>query len=303
MPIYTVRHVTSYRYRQPVAFGEHRMMLLPREGHDQHLLESSLEITPKPASLAFSDDALGNRVGVARFDCRAELLVFESKIRVELSRSHPSGMNVEDRAASFPVEFDEDELADLEPFLVRHHPDPDGRLEAWAKSFLRDRKPTPTLDLLIDMMSAIRGGLTYVRRTEKGIQDPATTLALKAGTCRDFTELMIEAVRTLGLPARFVSGYLYVPGRDRHDIHGGGATHAWVQVYLSGAGWIDICPTNAILGNDGLIRIAIAREPNDAVPLYGSYRGFPSDDLGMEVMVKVLREGRDAMEPVSGAAS
>ena len=303
MPIYSVRHVTTYRYRQQVAFGEHRMMLLPREGHDQHLLESSLKIAPEPTSLTFSDDALGNRVGVARFDGRADTLVFESNIRVELWRSHPAGMNIEDRAASFAVEFDDEELADLEPFLGRRHPDPDGALEGWAKSFLRDGEPTPTLDLLLEMMSAIRGRFTYMRRTEKGIQNPATTLALKAGTCRDFTELMIEAVRSLGLPARFVSGYLYVPERDRHDIHGGGSTHAWVQVYLSGAGWIDICPTNAILGNDGLIRIAIAREPSDAVPLYGSFRGFPSDDLGMEVMVKVLREGGEAMEPVTGVAS
>jgi len=302
MPIYSVRHVTTYRYRQQVAFGEHRMMLLPREGHDQHLLESSLKITPEPSSLTFSDDALGNRVGVARFDGRADTLVFESNIRVELWRSHPSGMNIEDRAASFPVEFGDEELADLVPFLGRRHPDPDGTLEGWAKSFLREGEPTPTLDLLLDMMTEIRGRFTYMRRTEKGIQNPATTLALKAGTCRDFTELMIEAVRALGLPARFVSGYLYVPARDRHDIHGGGSTHAWVQVYLAGAGWIDICPTNAILGNDGLIRIAIAREPSDAVPLYGSFRGFPSDDLGMEVMVKVLREGGEAMEPVTGTA-
>ena len=302
MPIYSVRHVTTYRYRQPVAFGEHRMMLLPREGHDQHLLESSLKITPEPSSLAFSDDALGNRVGVARFDGRADTLVFESNIRVELWRSHPSGLNIVDRAASFPVEFGDEERADLEPFLGRRHTDPDATLEGWAKSFLREGEPTPTLDLLLEMMSAIRGRFTYMRRTERGIQNPATTLALKAGTCRDFTELMIEAVRSLGLPARFVSGYLYVPARDRHDIHGGGSTHAWVQVYLSGAGWIDMCPTNAILGNDGLIRIAIAREPSDAVPLYGSFRGFPSDDLGMEVMVKVLREGNEAMEPVTGVA-
>ena len=298
MPVYSVRHVTTYRYRQPVGFGEHRFMLSPREGHDQHLLESSLTITPEPASLNYHDDALGNRVGVVRFSARADALVFDSSIRVEHSRSHPAGFNIAERASSLPVAFEPDERSDLAPFLNRHTTNSDGRLADWARSFLRADRPTATLDLIVRMATTIRSRFTYVRRTEKGIQDPATTLSLSAGTCRDFTELMIEALRALGLPARFVSGYLYVPTRDRGDVHGGGATHAWVQVYLSGAGWIDVCPTNAILGNEGLIRTAIARDPSEAVPLYGSYRGFPSDDLGMEVVVKVTRESDAAMEPL-----
>lgn len=300
MPIYNVHHVTTYSYRQPVAFGEHRMMFSPREGHDQHLLSSTLTITPQPATLRFSDDALGNRVGVARFSVRAASLVFESQIRVEQSRSHPEGINLDDRARSLPLAFDADERSDLRPFLRRRFADPDGALEGWACGFLRAGKPTSTLELLTAMIHAIRRGLTYARRSEKGIQDPRETLARGSGTCRDFTELMIEALRALGLPARFVSGYLYVPTRDRNDVHGGGATHAWLQVYLPGAGWIDIDPTNAILGNEGLIRIAIAREPSEALPLSGSFGGFPSDDLGMEVTVKVVREDSAGAELVAG---
>ena len=300
MPIYSVHHVTTYRYRQPVAFGEHRMMFLPREGHDQHLLSSTLTINPEPSSLRFSDDALGNRVGVARFSSRATALVFESRIRVEHSRSHPFGLNVEDRARSLPVAFEPDELSDLRPFLKRRYADPGGALQDWAQGFLGAGKPTLTLELLTAMIHAIRRGLAYERRVETGIQDPAETLSRGSGTCRDFTELMIEALRALGLPARFVSGYLHVPARDRHDVHGGGATHAWLQAYLPGAGWIDIDPTNAILGNEGLIRIAIAREPSEALPLSGSYRGFASDDLGMEVTVKVVREGAAEAELAAG---
>lgn len=299
MPIYSVHHLTTYRYRQPVAFGEHRMMFAPREGHDQHLLSSSLTITPEPASLRFSDDALGNRVGVAHFSGRASSLVFDSRIRVEQSRSHPAGLNLEDRARSLPVPLDPDEISDLRPFTQRRYPDPDGALERWTQGLIGAGRPMPTLELLTAMIHAIRRGLRYVRRAEKGIQNPAQTLTQGSGTCRDFTELMIEALRSLGLPARFVSGYLYVPDRDRQDVHGGGATHAWLQLYLPGAGWIDIDPTNAILGNEGLIRVAIAREPSEALPLYGSYSGFPSDDLGMEVSVKVVLEDAKA-EPATG---
>src|SRR5688500_15987901 len=98
MTIYSVHHVTTYRYSRPVAFGDHRMMFLPREGHDQHLVSSALRISPEPLSLRFSDDALGNRVGVARFSGQETSLVFDSHIRVAHSRSHPAGLNLEDRA-------------------------------------------------------------------------------------------------------------------------------------------------------------------------------------------------------------
>ncbi len=297
MPVFSVRHVTTYRYRHPVAFGEHRMMFTPRAGHDQRLVDSTLDIMPEPASLRFSDDALGNRVGVARFGVRADTLVFDSRIRVELARSHPSGFNIEDRALSLPVAFDAEELDDLGPFMMRRYPDSDGALESWAQSFLRPDKPTPTLELLTAMIHGIRRGLTYERRVESGIQNPSETLRRGIGTCRDFTELMIEGLRSLGLPARFVSGYLYVPARDRNEVHGGGSTHAWVQVYLPGAGWVDIDPTNAILGNEGLIRVAVAREPSEALPLSGSFSGFPADNLGMEVTVKVVREDSAEVEP------
>ena len=300
MTIYRVHHLTTYRYLQPVAFGEHRMMFSPREGHDQHLLESTLRISPEPATLRFSDDALGNRVGVAHFSAHATSLVFESRIRVEQWRSHPAGFNIEDRAMTLPVGFEAEELSDLRPFLIRRHPDPDGALDAWTRSFLRVDEATRSIELLTGMIHGIRRGLTYVRRHEKGIQTPGETLRRGSGTCRDFTELMIEALRLLGLPARFVSGYLYVPDRDRTEVHGGGSTHAWVQVYLPGAGWIDIDPTNAILGNEGLIRVAVAREPSETLPLYGSYSGSRSDDLGMEVMVKVVREEDAAVEPFTG---
>ena len=299
MPVYSVHHVTIYRYRQPVVFGEHRMMFRPREGHDQRLLDLELAILPEPASLRVSDDALGNRVGVARFSGRADTLVFDSRIRVALSRSHPAGFNIEDRAHSLPVSFETEELDDLGPFMASRHPDPDGLLDAWTRGFLRPDRPTPTLELLTGMIHGIRRGLTYVRRTEKGIQGPAGTLAAGSGTCRDFTELMIEALRLLGLPARFVSGYLYVPERDRREVHGGGSTHAWVQVFLPGAGWIDIDPTNAILGNEGLIRVAVAREPSEALPLDGTFSGFPQDALGMEVRVKVTCEDLSQPEPIA----
>ncbi len=98
---------------------------------------------------------------------------------------------------------------------------------------------------------------------------------------------MIEAARSLGLAARFVSGYIYVPERDGARHVGGGSTHAWVRVFLPGAGWVEFDPTNGIVGNRDLIRVAIARDPRQAIPLSGTWFGFPADNQGMTVQVAV----------------
>ena len=119
---------------------------------------------------------------------------------------------------------------------------------------------------------------------------PLQTLASGRGTCRDFATLMMEAARALGFAARFVSGYLYVPDRDIGERHlGGGSTHAWCQIYLPGAGWVEFDPTNGIVGSRDLIRVAVAREAHQAIPLHGSYFGDAADDEGMDVSVNVRR--------------
>jgi transglutaminase-like putative cysteine protease len=137
------------------------------------------------------------------------------------------------------------------------------------------------------MTYAIKESFAYERRAEPGTREPSLTLRLGRGSCRDLALLMMEAARALGLAARFVSGYLYVPGGDEPVHRGGGSTHAWCQVYLPGSGWVEFDPTNGIVGNRDLIRVAVARDPSQAVPLYGTFRGDPSDDLGMTVEVSV----------------
>ena len=114
--------------------------------------------------------------------------------------------------------------------------------------------------------------------------------ACGTGTCRDFALLMMEAARSLGLAARFVSGYLHVPVEGSDHV-GGGSTHAWVQVYLPSAGWVEFDPTNGIVGNRDLIRVAVAREPAQAVPLCGTFTGMREDALGMQVDIDVVAQG------------
>ena len=143
-----------------------------------------------------------------------------------------------------------------------------------------------TLQLLHHRTRRITDAVGYGRRTKKGVQSPSETLRLRSGSCRDFAVLMMEAVRSLGFAARFVSGYIFVP--DDRSVNGGGATHAWMQVYLPGAGWIDFDPTNSIVGNRNLIRVAVAWDQGSALPLWGTFTGPENLCHTMSVDVSVV---------------
>ena len=141
------------------------------------------------------------------------------------------------------------------------------------------------------MTRAIHSEFRYGKRLEAGTQTPAHTLASKSGTCRDYAVLMIEAARSLGLAARFVSGYIYSsPRAEEAAWVGGGHTHAWVQVYLPSCGWVEFDPTNGIVGNKDLVRVAVVRDPRQAVPLSGTWDGEAGDYIGMEVEVDLRAE-------------
>lgn len=292
MPIFTVRHVTTYRYRRPIAFGEHRMMLRPRESYDQRLIDWQVEILPKPESVRWIHDIFGNTVGLARFGRKAKELRFECRMTVEHMPQNAPAFAIEREAETYPFSYDAGELPDLEPWLALNEADP--AVGRWAKKLLLARKKVDTGLLLMALNNAIKESFVYTRRAEMGTQTPGQTLHLGRGTCRDFAVFMVAAARHLGMASRFVSGYVYVPGRDSAEIRGGGSTHAWCQVYLPGAGWIDFDPTNGIVGNRDLIRIAVAREPRQAVPISGTYDGLLDDAVGLDVEVLVLRDAEEA---------
>jgi transglutaminase-like putative cysteine protease len=173
-----------------------------------------------------------------------------------------------------------------------YYDDPTGELDTWARQFVRADGSTGTRELLVDMTKSIRDSMLYLARFDEGVQTPYETIRLQSGTCRDFATLMVEAVRRLGYAARFVSGYLYTPSLDSGEAEysGAGATHAWVQVYLPGAGWIPFDPTNNLIGGTDLIRVGVARHASMASPVSGSWNGFPGDFAGMFVDVQVKRK-------------
>jgi transglutaminase-like putative cysteine protease len=294
MAILAVRHITTYQYKQPVSFGEHRMMLRPLESHDQRLLELKLEITPKPTKLRWIRDVFGNHVAVAHFAGRAKALCFDSTVRLDHSASDLVDGDIEEFARTYPFTYRAGDRPDLARFIERHCSDPEHQLAQWVRGFLRKRGSTNTRSLLVNLTRTIHETFAYAARHEKGIQDPLFTLQIGSGSCRDLAMLMIEAVRSLGMAARFVSGYLHV--RDDNDLDTrGGNTHAWVQVYLPGPGWVDFDPASGMIGNHDLVRVAVVRDPSHAVPLSGTWTGCPSDHLGMTVAVAVTAAERNAI--------
>jgi transglutaminase-like putative cysteine protease len=285
-----VRHVTLYRYRRPVGFGEHRLMFRPRDSHDLRLIRTALSIDP-PAEVRWLHDVFSNSIAIAGFRDQAAELRFESEIEIKhYGLDYPQFL-LEPTARTYPFSYSSDEVPDLGRTMERHYPDPDRRVDAWAKGFLEKSGETNTADLLGRITRAVNQQFTYQTRHTLGTRCPIETLEQASGTCRDLALFMMEAVRSLGLAARFVSGYLYDPtlqgGAAVPELLGLGATHAWVQVYLPGAGWVEFDPTNGLVGGANLIRVGVVRDPSQAVPLQGSYFGAPEDFIDMQVDVKV----------------
>jgi transglutaminase-like putative cysteine protease len=289
MTLLTVRHITRYRYRRKVKLGEHQILFRPRDSFDQRLLDCKIEITPKPSNVRWIHDVFGNCVTLVQFDGASSNLVFDCEIKLDHTPENAPDFQIESYAKEHPFDYGADEKPDLLPYLQRQFSEPDGSLETWLASFLGPPALRPTGQLLMTLNEAIAQSFSYNRRMEPGTQEPNVTLRTQRGTCRDFALLMMEAARKLGFAARFVTGYIYVPDRDGPTLLGGGASHAWCQIYLPGSGWVEFDPTNGIVGNRDLIRVAVARTPYQAVPLFGTYFGERADELGMEVSVNVKR--------------
>ena len=290
---FDITHTTHYRYAQPVALGEHRVMFRPRGSHDLRVLATDMQVTPTPQDVRLVQDVYSNSVAVVQPQSPATELMIVCSFTVEHTGTRALDLPLAAHAQCYPFAYDAEESVALQHYLAPYYDDPSGELLQWAWQFVGDSGSTGTLDVLVAMTQHIRNSMAYWARFDEGVQPPYQTLRMQSGTCRDFATLMIEAIRRLGYAARFVSGYLYTPWLDAADgSHvGSGATHAWVQVYLPGAGWMPFDPTNNLIGGTDLIRVGVARHASMASPVRGSWHGYPGDSLGMFVDVQVRMRG------------
>lgn len=287
MSFLTVHHSTIYTYREPVRLGEHRMMFRPRASHDLRLIETGLTISPEPTTLRWLHDSFDNSVAVATFTGTTSELRFESNVALEHYEATLLEYPLEEQAQTYPFRYSDEDFPNLALALAPHYRGEN--VAVWALQFLDVAASTGTLSMLRAMTRGISEGFTYARRTEKGVQTPEETLRNRQGSCRDLAVLMMEAARSLGIASRFVSGYIFTPSDA--DV-GGGSTHAWMQAYLPGGGWIDFDPTNSIIGNRNLIRVAVAWAPEYVLPLWGTYFGPPGAFVRMDVNVSVTETAR-----------
>ncbi len=283
-----IHHRTTYRYREPVQLGPHRLMLRPRESCDLKILSSTLDITPD-AAVTWGQDVAGNVVATAAFPFPSltERLVIDCSTQVELLAAEWPVFDIAASAISFPFRYSDEEWTDLGALAVTQQADPEGRLASWAQGFVLSN-PTDTLSLLKDLSAGVSGALAYETRDDQGTQSPLESLHRGTGSCRDFALLFAEAVRSLGFGARIVSGYLYDPDRSLLGSQGSGTTHAWVEVYLPGAGWVPFDPTNRSVGGANLIPVAVVRDISQATPVAGSYvgKGEAFESMSIEVRVE-----------------
>jgi transglutaminase-like putative cysteine protease len=260
-------------------------MLRPRESRDLRLVACDLKVSPT-AVVTWAQDVFGNAVATASFDSVADHLVIDSVAELQLEAAAWPVFAISAAAISSPFSYSDDEWIDLGALALQQYRDTANQLETWARGFVRGAT-TDTLSLLKDLNIGVAETIRYQSRDDMGTQSPTETLARGWGSCRDLAVLLMEAARSLGFGARIVSGYLYNPEPDIFENRGDGTTHAWVEIYVPGAGWITFDPTNRGIGGGNLIPVAVARDIRQTIPVAGSFVGMTDAFRGMSVEVRI----------------
>lgn len=274
-------HSTEYHYHAPVTFGPHRALLRPREGHDLHIESTRLKIEPK-ADVRWVRDIYGNSIAIITFAEPARKLSLFSEVNVDLYDDTPINCVIDPLAQSYPFQYAANEQVEIIPYRVPSYPHDGPAVQQWLLNLYSPGQLINTSDLLNKLNTRIYEAFRYNARYDPGVQLPCQTLALGSGSCRDYAVFMMEAARHWGFASRFVTGYIQM-GEGQH-----GATHAWTEVYIPGAGWRGFDPTNNKLAGSEHVSVAVAREQDKASPLSGSWDGPPDAWDRMEVSVQVV---------------
>lgn len=276
-----ITHRTEYHYHEPVGFGPHRALMRPREGYDLHIAGSRLAVEPA-ADVRWYRDVYGNSIAVLTFAEPGATLRLLSEVDVDLYEDAPLDCSVDPAAQWYPFQYDPTEQVEIVPYRLPSYPHDGAAVQQWLRSLYTPGTAIATADLLGGLNSLVHRSFRYNRREEPGVQLPCETIRLGTGSCRDYAVFMMEAARHLGFAARFVTGYIQM-GEGQH-----GATHAWTEVYIPGAGWRGFDPTNDKLVGSEHVSVAVSRDHEKASPLSGSWSGPAGAFDRMEVSVQVV---------------
>jgi len=280
MQRYKILHRTYYNFSGDVRLGPHDLRLRPREDYGLHIESSTLKITP-PATLLWHRDVEGNSVATATFELPTNQLVVESEAIIQQYNVIPLDFLVASYAVWYPFTYQPDDMIMLSPYMAFPEDRTKKLLAEWITALWQPDERIQTYTLLHRLCTRIHKTLSYRVREEPGVQSAGQTLSYGTGSCRDFAVLFMETARCIGLASRFVSGYLHAPPSTANL----GATHAWAEVYLPGAGWKGFDPTIGELVGTDHIAVAVARLPESVPPIAGSFVGPPGSLLDVGVWV------------------
>ena len=283
MQRYKILHRTYYNFAGDVVLGPHTLRLRPREGHELRIESSYLNITPT-ATLRWYRDVEDNSVAVASFNTPARQLIIESEVVIQQYNLAPLDFLVADYAINYPFAYKPEDWVVLAPYTVLAEHTMSDALAEWIANMWRPDEQLQTYVLLQRIAAHIHKTVSYRRREEAGVQTASETLSYGTGSCRDLANLFMEAVRRLGFAARFVSGYLHSQPSSLNF----GATHAWAEVFLPGAGWKGFDPTIGEVAGTAHIAVAVARSPELTPPIAGSFVGPTGANLDVGVWVTNL---------------
>lgn len=268
----SIYHLTHYKYDRPVTLGPQSIRLRPAPHSRTRVISHSLTVSPSAHFVNHQQDPYGNWLARFVFPEPVREFKIEVDLVADMSVYNPFDFFVEDSAKTFPLRYDDDIAPDLSIYLRTA---PVGPL---LQRFLASvpRSPMVTIDFLVMLNSRLANEINYEIRMEPGVQTAEETLGRVAGSCRDTSWLLVQVLRNLGLAARFVSGYLIQLKPDLIAIDGPAGTdtdftdlHAWVEVYLPGAGWVGLDPTSGLLAGESHIPLAATPDYRHAAPISG----------------------------------
>jgi len=280
---YKIIHRTYYNYSGAVVLGPHTMRLRPREGPELHIESSLLKISPD-ANLSWHRDVEDNSIVTATFGTPTDKLAIESEVVIQQYNLAPLDFLVDEYAINYPFAYLPEDWAVLAPYSVPIEQAESDSLSEWTANLWNSGERIQTYTLLQRIATHIQQTISYRRREEAGVQSASLTLSSGTGSCRDLANLFMEAVRHLGIASRFVSGYLHAQPSS-YDY---GATHAWAEVFLPGAGWKGFDPTLGNIVGSEHIAVAVARKPELVPPVEGSFTGPVGANLDVGVWVTDL---------------
>ena len=272
-----LHHKTRYTYDKPVGHGPHVVRLRPSPHCRTKILSYSQKITGGEHFINWQQDPFANWNARLVFPDKMKEFCVEVEVVAEMAVYNPFDFFLEDSAQIFPFAYDKSLKKELAPFMELPAPTPlllklvDDLIAAYLLKGAR------TNDFLVEVNQRIQHAIKYTIRLEPGVQSPEETLAKASGSCRDSGWLLVQILRSMGLAARFVSGYLIQLAPDLKSLDGPSGTevdftdlHAWCEVYLPGGGWIGLDPTSGLLAGEGHIPLSCTPEPSSAAPVTGA---------------------------------